>query len=70
MAAKQVYIPKINLTGTYIEELGTATDKICYPGSTFSVEICLEDFEDKEEYHTAWIAITKAAQKKLEKKNS
>lgn len=67
MSVKQVYIPNLTVSGTFVEEIGSAEDKVCYPGSLFSVDICLEDFDDPEDYHRVWIALTKATQKKLER---
>jgi hypothetical protein len=63
---KKIYIPNLEICGNYIEEIGTDKDKTLYPGGTFSLNLEKEDFEDSEEYHTVWIALTKAAQKKLQ----
>jgi hypothetical protein len=62
---KKVYIPNLNVCGTFIEEIGTETDKTLYPGTSFEICLSQEDFENSEEYHTVWISLTKAAQKKL-----
>jgi hypothetical protein len=65
MSIKQIYIPSIKVKGTYIEEIGGESDKIYYPGNVVDVELGLEDFENKEDYHNVWILITKAVKKKI-----
>ena len=62
---KQIYIPKLNIDGTYIEEIGGGADLTAYPGEAFSVSLSMEDFASREEYHTIWISISKAVKKKL-----
>ena len=63
---KQVFIPSIKITGTYLEELGAEGDRILYPGGAFDITLTSEDFENPEDYHAVWIAITKAVKKKLQ----
>jgi hypothetical protein len=65
MGLKQIYIPTLRVRGTYIEELGGADDLLLYPGKSFELELCEEDFENAEDYHTVWIAATQAVRKKL-----
>lgn len=64
---KQIYIPALNIKGTYVEELGSEAERIVYPGQTFDISLSAEDFENPEEYHTTWINITRAVKKKLSK---
>jgi hypothetical protein len=67
---KQIYIPNLGISGNFIEELGSAGDRLIYPGKQFSVTLSEEDFENPEDYHTTWINITKAVKSKLEKNAS
>jgi hypothetical protein len=62
---KQIYIPNLHVNGTFIEEVGATQDKVVYPGAVFDVKLTMEDFENPEDYHTVWIAITKAVKAKL-----
>jgi hypothetical protein len=64
-ANKQIYIPAINIKGSFMEEIGGAEDKIVYPGVPFDVALSAEDFDNPEEYHTTWINITRAVKAKL-----
>lgn len=66
-SSKQVYIPSLKIVGSFMEEIGGTADRVIYPGNPFSVELSSEDFKDPEEYHTVWIAITKAVKLKLSK---
>jgi hypothetical protein len=66
-AIKQIYIPEVNVKGSFMEELGATDDKIIYPGKGFSVTLSVEDFENSEDYHTAWIILTRAVKAKLAK---
>lgn len=66
-ANKQIYIPSINIKGSFMEEIGGAEDKIAYPGDSFDLSLSLEDFQNPEEYHTTWINITRAVKAKLTK---
>jgi hypothetical protein len=66
-ANKQIYIPSINIKGSFMEEIGGAEDKIAYPGDSFDISLSLEDFQNSEEYHTTWINITRAVKAKLTK---
>jgi hypothetical protein len=65
MQAKQIYIPSLKIKGTYLEEIGGEKEKITYPGKSIEVELTAEDFLSEEDYHSAWIIITRAVQKKL-----
>jgi hypothetical protein len=65
MHSKQIYIPSLKIKGTYLEEIGGGTDKVMYPGKNIEVELGAEDFLSEEDYHNAWIIITKAVQKKI-----
>jgi hypothetical protein len=62
---KKIYIPDLKITGNYLEELGTQNNITVYPGESFELSLNSQDFENNEEYHTVWIALTKAVQKKL-----
>jgi hypothetical protein len=62
---KKIYIPALNISGAYIEEIGTTEEKTLYPGEPFEISITKEDFDDLEEYHAVWITLTKAVQRKL-----
>lgn len=62
---KKIYIPALNISGAYIEELGTNGETTLYPGEPFEVCIKKEDFADLEEYHAVWISLTKVVQRKL-----
>ena len=64
-ANKQIYIPELRITGSYVEEVGTDTDKIIYPGKSFDVTLTAEDFTNAEDYHTIWLALSKAVKNKL-----
>jgi hypothetical protein len=64
---KQIYIPIINIKGSYVEEIGGTEDRVVYPGTPFDIDLCMEDFENREEYHTTWINITRAVKTKLAK---
>jgi len=66
---KQIYIPELFVKGTYIEEVGAAQDKVVYPGAEFNIALTMKDFENPEDYHTVWIAITKAIKSKLNNGN-
>ena len=66
-ANKQIYIPAINIKGSFMEEIGATEDKIVYPGPGFDINLSCEDFENPEEYHTTWINITRAVKAKLTK---
>jgi hypothetical protein len=66
-ANKQIYIPEIRIKGSFMEEIGSVEDKVMYPGQAFDVSLSADDFENAEEYHTAWISITKAVKTKLKK---
>ena len=70
MGLKQIYIPFLRVRGTYIEELGGASDRVLYPGEAFELDISEKDFENKEDYHNTWIAVTKAVKKKLKDETS
>ena len=64
-ANKQIYIPELRIVGSYVEEVGNDTDKIIYPGKSFDVTITAEDFTNPEDYHTIWLALSKAVKNKL-----
>ena len=66
-STKQVYIPTLKITGSFMEEIGGSADRVIYPGKTFSLDLAPEDFKDSEEYHSVWISITKAVKSKLTK---
>lgn len=66
-SSKQIYIPTIDVKGYYVEEIGGSSDRIVYPGGSFEISLAIDDFENPEEYHTAWIAITRAVKAKLSK---
>lgn len=70
MGLKQIYIPSLKVRGTYIEEIGGEHDKVLYPGQTFELELSQEDFENEEDYHTTWIAVTRAVKKRLKNEPS
>jgi hypothetical protein len=70
MGLKQIYIPTLKVKGTYIEEIGGAGDKVLYPGKSFELELAQEDFENEEDYHNTWIAITRAVKKRLKDETS
>lgn len=63
--SKQIYIPSINIKGYYVEEIGGDKDRVVYPGGSFDISLDITDFENSEEYHSAWIAITRAVKSKL-----
>lgn len=62
---KQIYIPAINIKGYYVEEVGGGEDRVVYPGKSFDLSLDINDFQDPEEYHTTWIALTRAVKAKL-----
>jgi hypothetical protein len=62
---KQIYIPKISITGSYVEEIGSQEERLIYPGTPFDITLSAEDFANPEEYHTVWINITRAVKTKL-----
>lgn len=62
---KQVYIPALKIKGTFIEEVGQEGERTMYPGKEFTLDLAVDDFDSEEDYHTVWIAITKAVKKKL-----
>jgi hypothetical protein len=64
-ANKQIYIPTIKVSGSFMEEIGSSDDRIFYPGEDFSTELKPEDFKDVEEYHSVWIILTRAVKLKL-----
>lgn len=64
-SSKQIYIPRINIKGYYVEEVGGGEDRVVYPGKSFDLSLDINDFEDSEEYHTVWIALTRAVKAKL-----
>lgn len=64
---KQIYIPKINISGSFVEEIGGGVDRIMYPGAPFDMSLTAEDFNNAEEYHDTWINITRAVKAKLNK---
>ena len=64
---KQIYIPSITIKGSFMEEIGGGEDKVVYPGASFDLELGAEDFENSEDYHAAWISITRAVKAKLSK---
>jgi hypothetical protein len=66
-SSKQIYIPAISIKGYYVEEVGAEKDRVVYPGGFFDVELDIEDFQNLEDYHTAWIALTRAVKTKLSK---
>jgi hypothetical protein len=70
MVIKQIYIPSLNVKGTYIEEIGGGKDKVIYPGKSLEVELTIDDFENAEEYHNTLIAITRAVKNKLTNENA
>jgi hypothetical protein len=70
MGLKQIYIPALNVKGTYIEEIGGENDKVLYPGKVFELTLAQEDFETEEDYHNTWIAVTRAVKKKLKNETS
>jgi len=62
---KQIYIPELKIEGTYIEEVGGGEDLITYPGEPFAVDLSIDDFASREEYHSTLISISRAVKKKL-----
>jgi hypothetical protein len=64
-ANKQIFIPAINIKGSFMEEIGGAEDKIAYPGESFDISLSLEDFQNPEEYHTTWNNKPRAVKTKL-----
>jgi hypothetical protein len=70
MGLKQIYIPSLKVKGTYIEEIGGENDRVLYPGKPFDLELSQEDFETEEDYHSTWIAVTRAVKKKLKNEAS
>lgn len=64
---KQIYIPALNITGAFMEEIGSAEDRVVYPGVPFDVTLSAEDFSNSEEYHATWISVTRAVKAKLNK---
>lgn len=66
-ATKQIYIPAVQIKGSFVEEVGGADDRVVYPGVPFDISLTAEDFENPEEYHTTWINITRAVKSKLRK---
>lgn len=66
-STKQIYIPTVQIKGYYVEEVGSSTDKVVYPGGSFELSLAIDDFENSEEYHTAWIALTRAVKNKISK---
>jgi hypothetical protein len=66
-SSKQIYIPSISIKGYYVEEVGAEKDRVVYPGGFFDVELDIEDFQNLEDYHTVWIALTRAVKTKLSK---
>jgi hypothetical protein len=66
-ASKQIYIPSLRVDGSFVEEVGGTDDRVVYPGEAFTSTISAADFSDPEEYHTVWIAITRAVRNKLNK---
>jgi hypothetical protein len=66
-ATKQVYIPNILIKGSFVEEVGGASDRIVYPGENFELSLSANDFSNPEEYHTVWISLTRAVKTKLTK---
>ncbi len=64
-STKQIYIPAINIKGYYVEEVGGGEDRVVYPGKSFDLSLDINDFQDPEEYHTTWIALTRAVKAKL-----
>lgn len=64
---KQIYIPLVNIKGSFVEEIGNDKDRIVYPGGSFDITLSAEDFSDPEEYHSTWISITRAVKHKLNK---
>ena len=66
-SSKQIYIPSISIKGYYVEEVGGDKDRVVYPGGFFDVSLDIEDFQNAEDYHTAWIALTRAVKNKLNK---
>ena len=66
-STKQIYIPSVQIKGSYVEEVGGADDRVVYPGIPFDISLAAEDFENAEEYHTTWINITRAVKAKLRK---
>jgi hypothetical protein len=64
-SSKQIYIPSISIKGYYVEEVGAEKDRVVYPGGFFDVNLDIEDFENTEDYHAAWIALTRAVKNKL-----
>jgi len=64
---KQIYISKINISGSFVEEIGGGLDRIMYPGASFDISLTAEDFNNTEEYHNIWISITRAVKSKLNK---
>jgi hypothetical protein len=65
MQTKQIYIPQVSIEASIIEEVGGGADRVVYPGESKSLVLRESDFENKEEYHTAWIILTRAAQRKI-----
>ena len=61
----QIYIPAINIKGYLVEEVGGGADRVVYPGGSFELKLDITDFVDSEEYHTTWIALTRAVKAKL-----
>lgn len=68
--SKQIYIPFIVVKGSFIEELGSTDNRVIYPGKSFEITLDLNDFKDSEDYHKAWISITKAVKEKLNNEQS
>jgi hypothetical protein len=66
-SSKQIYIPSISIKGYYVEEVGAEKDRLVYPGGFFDIELDIKDFQNQEDSHTAWIALTRAVKNKLNK---
>lgn len=66
---KRVFIPNLHVKGSLLEVNGSIDDGAVYPGKSFGIVLTADDFEG-EEYHTVWIAITKATQRKLAKEEA
>jgi hypothetical protein len=64
---KQIYIPSLVIKGSYVEEIGSAENRVVYPGEPFELTLSAEDFKNSEDYHTVWISLTKAVKEKLKK---
>ena len=69
-ANKQIYIPSIVVKGSFVEEIGSAENRVVYPGKSFEISLCADDFKNSEDYHTIWINITKAVKEKLHEQSS